>query len=142
MSKTFKSDNELAKTISITRSQGRVLVEIEDPKHLIAINLSDNNAPALALAVLEAAGWPNEYLATNEILRWLRELDEHVKAMEAEAKDKAELEAEALELFNTARATRDIEPLEWDEVADKDTWVAVARRAREMRNEKKEPTND
>ena len=139
MSKTFNSDNELAKTISITRSQGRVLVEIEDPKHLIAINLSDNNAHALTLAILEAAGVVPE----NRVFR--EGSDEHLQCIAydltrylersaeraVEVMELAELEAEALGLYKAHTGYTHAKSL--SETAFPERWLSVARKAREMR---------
>lgn len=152
MSKTFKSDNELAKTISAHRWNDRFLVEIEDPKHLIAINLSDNNAPALALAILEAAGVEasSPHYGANDDPHWnLRWASHHlgrsielIEAKVAEAREQAELEAEALELWRAFQSSRvdgvhaSLPTFATLPDGGKVIWLAVARKAREMRAEK------
>lgn len=154
MSKTFKSSSQANdnRTLSVEELYGEPRLMISGDVRM-GFLLDPSDAPALALAVLEAAGAiPTvpahalfEYGTKAHLENIFLDLARYVEASKkrnAEARERAELEAEALELFNTARATRDIEPLEWDEVADKDTWVAVARRAREIRNEKKVTTDD
>lgn len=125
-SKTFKSVTGQA-DLTIEKQEGGVAFVIVGPRgNYMKAATPPEAAAGQALAVLEAAGWPNEHLATTEILRRLRELDEHVKAVEAEARERAELEAEALELFNLHESLQ----------SDAETvWLAVARRAREIAKE-------
>lgn len=142
MTKTFMTATGANRQLQIKRSDDAVMIRQFDPEfhthQAKTFFLNPSDAPALALAILEAA-YGEDQPAPNKIGEAWAALYAHIAEEEsraAEAKELAELEAEALDLFNTARATRDIDPLEWDEVADKDTWVAVARRAREMRAEK------
>lgn len=134
--KTFKSSVSNREVHVWKATCGSAIAVTDDAStEGMSTQVAPSDAPALCLAILEAAGWPNEHLATAEILRRLRELDEHVKAMEAEAKELAELEAEAVELFNANHGTN---RTDWDH-ADRSvisSWLAVARRAREMRTEK------
>lgn len=138
-SKTFKSHSELAKTISVTRSQGRVLVEIEDPKHLIAINVSDTDAPALALAILEAAGvkpvgYPgNSTITLGSVVGDLALVIAEQERATAEARERAELEAEALELRNEYFDKE----CAWSDINDvgQALWLRMARKARELAKE-------
>ena len=71
----------------------------------------------------------------------LEYLGKAVRALEAEtaeAEDQAKLEAEALELFNQYRVATKLEPISsWDEAHPlaQEQWLAVARKAREMRAE-------
>lgn len=138
-SKSFKgllSANELNVVGYGDSSQVDLLIRRSDRAITsTGIAIAPSDVPALALAILEAAGWPNEYLVTTEILRRLREFDEHLKAIETEAKDKAELEAEALELFNVKHGT-DLDDWKYADRSVVSGWVSVARKAREMRAEK------
>lgn len=89
-----------------------------------------------ALEILERAGYKApRYLADSEHPLELIVADlQHCVEQE-----EAELEAEALELFNAFWTGRDEFPIDsWDEESGnaKQSWLAVARRAREMRAEK------
>lgn len=110
----------------------------------IAIDPSD--APALALAILEAAGYGEEVVTDGspdghiQVAKYY--LYEGVKAhasIAAEAEAQAKLEAEALELFNARQEA--INSFDWEPYKDfanedsKQTWLAVARRAREINKE-------
>lgn len=92
------------------------------------------DAPALALAVLEAAGVA-ESSDAGVAAGYLRSHIAEQERTTAEAKEQAELEAEALELRNefTGRTAT-----EWayPTTTAKEGWIAVARKAREMRAEK------
>lgn len=105
----------------------------------------NTTAPALALAILEAAGYDDmaddANLADVHAFNAMHKLQESVDTQEratAEAKEQAELEAEALELFNASRVVRGLVLIEWVSVtkSERDEWLAVARKAREMRAEK------
>lgn len=117
------------------------------------LTISHSDAPALALAILEAAGVeasfdPDATYGTAEQLGHIQDhLHEYVNAQEraaAEAREQAELEAEALELLNAFSLATGGVPIDSFEgrSMSKPGWIDAARRAREMRNEKKEPTND
>ena len=96
------------------------------------------DAPALALAVLEAAG-VGESSDAGVAAGYLRSHIAEQERAAAEAKEQAELEAEALELLNAHReATGNplAESLDGLLYNAKENWLAVARRAREMREEK------
>lgn len=135
-SKTFECMNPVVELTIAKGSNGNINFIINhDLRGNTKATLEKSAGAHAALAILEAAGWPNEHLATTEILRRLRELDEHVKAMEVEAKEQSELEAEALELANEFNKT------DWDffpcnRTVEAQNWLAVARRAREMSAEK------
>lgn len=133
-SKTFKSAGNPEAEISVVPSADGVRTVHVHGIEASGVTVPREDAPALALAILEAAWWPNEHLATTEILRRLRELDEHVKAVEAEARERAELEAEALELFNVNQGINlpDWGNADWAVIS---SWVRVARRAREIAKE-------
>ena len=105
-----------------------------------SFKFSNTDAPALALAILEAAG------GTETDSPYMHEAADNLRAyilieekVSAEAKEQAELEAEALELYNArisflgGEALTSFEKLNQD---NKDMWLAVARKAREMRAEK------
>lgn len=97
----------------------------------------NTTAPALALAILEAAGTPMNLDVS--LGKALYHLDAHVTLQDkatAEAKEQAELEAEALDLFNLWLAGFNYEGYsEWtgENAELKGVWLAVARKAREMR---------
>ncbi|MBF6671568.1 hypothetical protein [Glutamicibacter sp. FBE19] len=111
------------------------------------IAIAPSDAPALALAILEAAGIEEdmvkfhsgtpEYHFAYAMHHLCQGIQAQAKAV-AEAKDREELEAEALELFNAWTGTTKY--TSWNEVAvfpdgDKREWLAVARKARELAKE-------
>lgn len=113
------------------------------------LTISHSDAPALALAVLEAAGyeerqkgWDVLNSADENIAQAMRCLSKGIEIQEratAEAKELAELEAEALELFKASGTYgSDRISLKLSDLDDhiQEAWLAVARRAREMRAEK------
>ena len=112
---------------------------------IIAIDPSD--APALALAILEAAGVePVDHKVTGlgkpnwleGIAHGLKLHIEHDAKRTAEAEAQAKLEAEALELLNVRRKFEGIEHVDaLDDVpkATRNLWLAVARKARELNKE-------
>lgn len=145
-SKTFKCvehEEEVLEVYPFTGEEGGRKFSLLMP-HVSSnagIAFDSTTAPALALAILESAGWPNEHLVTTEILRRLREFDKHLKAIETEAMERAKLEAEALELFNAGDVEGEFQSGPYDSFAQihdyaKPKWLAVARKAREMRAEK------
>lgn len=100
--------------------------------------LNPSDAPALCLAILEAAGLRGRSDYMDEAMDNLANYISESRANEAGAKEQAELEALALEMFNVwLKALGDAGYPDWNgEVAElKDTWLAVARRARELRSE-------
>lgn len=110
---------------------------------VILLGLSD--APALALAILESAGFEDSssggHITGARIA--VGDLKRHVKMQEranAEAKDRAELKAEALELVNAWRDSANYTPhTNWDALEDTpvgDHWLSVARKSRELRDSK------
>lgn len=111
--------------------------------------LDPSEAPALALAILEAAGVPMQgdfsrpTEGTEAHLSFIAQhLERYVVESEftaAEARERAELEAEALELFKASGAYgSDRLFLKFSDLEEttQSAWLAVARRAREMRAEK------
>lgn len=104
--------------------------------------LDPSEAPALALAILEAAGveaTPNAgAIALGTVVSDLQRLIAEQERATAEARELAELEAEALELLNVRRKFEGIEQADaLDDMpkATRDIWLAVARRARELAKE-------
>ncbi|MFJ2619710.1 hypothetical protein [Glutamicibacter sp. NPDC087344] len=134
-SKTFKSVEETRELHVKELGKHFTLVINYKDAGRSGITLAPSDAPALALAILEAAGWPNEYLASNEILRRLSDFDKHLKEMEAEAKQQAELEAEALEYYKKFTGYTHTT---LDSACSPDKWLAVARKARELADKRAE----
>lgn len=142
MSKTFKCvehEEEVLEVYPFTGEEGGRKFSLLMP-HVSSnagIAFDSTTAPALALAILEAAGYSgadhNSFgMAVHQLNIGLIEQERDT----AEAEAKAKLEAEALELFKTLMGVKGYENFTWSEVASKDEWLAVARRAREMRPEK------
>lgn len=113
------------------------------------IIIAPSDAPALALAILEAAGvadrrhWNQDVEDGTDVhLEFIaKHLADYIKAQDraaAEAEDKAKLEAEALELWNVVRESQGRGKAEnWIGIPDrvKERWLAVAHRARELAKE-------
>lgn len=100
----------------------------------------NTTAPALCLAILEAAGHVRDACSDNDAdvaMEWLHSAIARQAKQSAEAKEQAELEAEALELYNTWREVNAYEALssfsDGAPIGAMAEWLAVARRAREMR---------
>ena len=149
-SKTFKS---------VTDNEGELDVRANDCGVFIAFSragqiwqastFAPSDAPALALAILEAAGltvakgdvkqdsFEDVMIDASLHLKCAIRLQERATA---EAKEQAELEAEALELFNTFWRSDGEGPSSIENWRapneEREDWLAVARRAREMRAEK------
>lgn len=141
-SKTFKSalnPTEL-EVGTYTDSQVVLAIGYEDGEDLGVVYLAPSDAPALALAILEAAGGRDSLgIDVGNAIIDLREYVTEQERITAKVKDKAELEAEALDLFNLWLAGFDYECYsEWtrENAELKVVWLAVARKAREMRAEK------
>lgn len=151
-SNTFKSAPVENRTLLVEDGNDLVCLQIEDFKYrnTLGIALRSDTAPALALAILEAA-WYAETDGNScfqdhfgKAMFYLRLGTEQQERETAEAEAQAELEAEALELFNAWRKSFNLQvddnlPLaeDWDVAPSvKTMWLAVARKAREMRAEK------
>lgn len=144
-SKTFKSASSERK-VRIWEANLGVAVCVEDPitNETTSTQIAPSDAPALALAILEAAGFEDSssggHITGARIA--VGDLRRHVAKQEritAEAKAQAELEAEALDLFNLWLAGFNYEGYsEWtgENAELKGDWLAVARKSREMRTEK------
>lgn len=147
MIKTFKgfaSDRELTVKGYDDGSQVELLV-MRSATGLFdtGIAIAPSDAPAIALAILEAAGGRDSLgIDVGNAMTDLREYVTEQERATAEARERAELEAEALELLNAYRKSflhcapeDDFDGFD-DPEAIKAKWLAVARRAREMRAEK------
>ena len=145
-SKSFKSAFSPDKVLRITGSPERICLAQRYRNDAESLVFIDSSAvPALALAILEAAGVeavPFDEGTDTEPGHAVWALRHHVQEAEAkaaEARERAELEAEALELLNIHREAQAAGAYDkLDEVPSnaKACWLAVARRAREMRAEK------
>lgn len=121
-------------------SSGPIIV-VRDGLAVATSRYTPEEAAKLGLAVLEAAGYGEEVVTDGspdghiQVAKYY--LYEGVKAhasITAEARERAELEAEAVELFNANHGTN---RTDWDR-ADRSvisSWVRVARRARELAKE-------
>lgn len=120
-------------------SSGPIIV-VSDGPGARASRYTPEEAAKLGLAILEAAG------VTETDSPYMQEAADNLRAyilleekVTAEARELAELEAEALELVNAHRkACGSPTATTWDDLTlgAKENWLAVARRAREMRTEK------
>lgn len=136
-SKTFKSALDSPVTLEVERETHPAGVYLTIGQATILLGASD--APALALAILEAAGV--EAFGAGYLNKAVDCLQLHAREQEratAEATERAELEAEALELFNAAEdvparvSEPAVESFEGMPRYVRERWLAVARRAREI----------
>lgn len=138
MSKTFKSVKSTLELTVVRTNEDLVRIITQLPGETgRAIDLAPTDIPALMLALAEAAGF--EAFGADYLNKAVDCLQQHTREREreaAEAKEQAELEAEALELFKTLMGVKGYENFTWSEVASKDEWLAVARKAREIGAEK------
>lgn len=138
-SKTFKSVVHGSSIQVHDNGEGVFIGLLREDSITRGTTLSKSDAPALALAVLEAAGVA-ESSDAGVAANYLRLHISEQERAKAEAREQAELEAEALELFNTRqKAIYGDACTTYKEFATdnaKQTWLAVARRAREMRAER------
>ena len=145
--KTFEGVDG-TRLLHIKKLGKHVTMSIEVPGQVhMGITFDPASIPALALAELEAAGHKEEQgnettEAAHHFGMALLHLRLGIKEQEyitAEAKEQAKWEAEALGLYNArilflgGEALTSFEKLNQD---NKDMWLAVARKAREMRAEK------
>lgn len=134
MTNVFKSEHS-ARSIEISKSHfGDVALIMSDMRSRdIIVNATE--APALALAILESAGWPEEEKSsvTRTILHDLRFVVDCVAKKANEAADRAALWQEASDLYhsvfpdNPTFATPDQMPEHL-----RDGWVRAALKAREI----------
>lgn len=146
MSKTFKSASSERK-VRIWEANLGVAVCVEDPitNETTSTQIAPSDAPALCLAILEAAGYDDmaddANLADVHAFNAMHKLQESVDTQEratAEAREQSELEAEALELANSAVLVVGNPPYpSIGHMSDTSLrkWLAVARKAREMAKE-------
>ena len=145
-SKTFEGVDG-TRLLHIKNLGKHVTMSIEVPGQVhMGITFDPASIPALALAELETAGHKEEQgnettEAAHHFGMSMLHLRLGIKEQEyitAEAKAQADLEAEALELYNArilflgGEALTSFEKLNQD---NKDMWLAVARKAREMAKE-------
>lgn len=144
-SKTFKSVTDNESELDVRANDCGVFIAFSRAGQIRqASTFAPSDAAELMLAIGDTLPVPDmvregsyEHFLGNAI----HYLAKAVKAQEratAEARELAELEAEALELYSAARRQKGLRPAAWDELreADQHLWLAVARRAREMRAEK------
>lgn len=137
-SKTFKSALDSPVTLEVERETHPAGVYVSIGQSTILLAASD--APALSLAILEAAGAHKD--SQDFLGGAVEQLKFHIGEQEritAEARERAELEAEALMLANSAVLAVGNPPypsIEHMSDTSLRKWLAVARRAREMRAEK------
>ena len=147
-SKTFKSVwNDRTRLIHVRSVDEGVNIQVSDAvwAEQYGGTIAPSDAPALALAILEAAGHEGdakkvgigtiEGQFANAVFHLRRGLVRQERAT-AEAEAQAELEAEALRLANEFYGT------DWDffpcsRTVEMQQWLAVARRAREINKEEK-----
>lgn len=134
--KTFKSAVSSGHLDISDAKRGLINVSImRNTTILEMIDLSTETAPALALAILEAAGGRGALgIDVGNAMIDLRESIAEQERATAEAKEQAELEAEALVLYNASRTHNGTGNAltSWGQVIEKTRWLAVARKAREL----------
>lgn len=138
INKTFNSDSTDGRALEVGRNGERTWLNIREfDLENTMFMLAPSDVPALALAILEAAGV--EAFGAGYLNKAVDCLQLHAREQEratAEATERAELEAEALALFNARQEA--IHSVDWEPYEDfateesKQTWLAVARRAREI----------
>lgn len=139
MSKTFDSATNNGTEVCIGDGIGSttfhlMIRDVGATVGKVGIYLPASEAPALALAILEVAGFVgDETLFSGLAVANLRDHIEEQERVTAEAKEQAELEAEALELFKAAFPRLIDEQFLSTEQAE--LWLRVARKAREMAKE-------
>ena len=141
MSKTFKTahaDNKVLKVDNLFGNPRLLIKEFDGDTRGFAFAPTD--APALTLAILEAAGFDDvDSGNTSCAVANLRTFIARQERITAEAKEQAELEAEALELVNAWMDSCGAGKYpSWGhvETGRRKQGLAVARKAREMRAEK------
>ena len=129
--------------VSIKPSSDRVRICSLHGPDVSNVTVSTQDAPALALAILEAGGFVgDENMFTGLAVANLRDHVEEQERATAEAEAQAELEAEALGLLNAYLHSADTRLYAtWEEVVEvskrmAEDWLAVARKAREIGAEK------
>lgn len=141
MTKTFKSKNSTNRDLDVSTYNDGIHLVIEDGIRILGITLEATDAPALCLAILEAAyppadyvldGSPEAFLAVSA--EYLRKASSAIDSKSKESADRAALEADAWTLY--ASAFPDDHPypnLECFPEHLRDAWIRVALKAREMK---------
>lgn len=147
-SKTFKCvehEEEVLEVYPFTGEEGGRKFSLLMP-HVSSnagIAFDSTTAPALALAILEAAGFKAEFHATGtfqdgdcwqleNVAQVIKDYLSIKDAEAAEAEAQAKLEAEALELYKTYWSGN---VTGFSNEPNRDDWINVARRARELNKE-------
>ncbi|HAY44068.1 MAG TPA: hypothetical protein DCY59_11225 [Micrococcaceae bacterium] len=148
MSKTFKAHPNTGdgRTLEVSRRPDldgvRIVAQIPQ-RSARGIIIQDTKAPALALAILDAAPGPEHVrdgspeamlaIAQGQLRRAVDAFASDAEAKAQEAADQAELETEALALY---RCTVPFTEPAWGGMStnSQQAWVEVARKAREMHN--------
>lgn len=144
MSKTFKNATNSGTEVYVgeginTDSVQLIIRNVGSGIGKAGIYLNSSDIPALALAVLEAAGAHKD--SQDFLGGAVEQLKFHIGEQEritAEARERAELEAEALMLANSAVLAVGNPPypsIEHMSDTSLRKWLAVARRARELAKE-------
>ena len=143
MSKTFKCvehEEEVLEVYPFTGEAGGRKFSLLMPhvSSSAGIAFDSTTAPALALAILEAAGGRDSLgIDVGNAMTDLREYVNEKERATVEAEAQAKLEAEALAFYEAFTGYTHVTAL--DEATPIDKWLAVARRAREIN---KEENND
>lgn len=140
-SKKFDNHGNTRKLHIESASEGFVFLKIEFGGYKEYFTVSNDIIPSISLALLESAGFVgDENMFSGLAVANLRDHIEEQERSKAEAKDKAELKAEALELVNAWRDSANYTPhTNWDALEDTpvgDHWLSVARKSRELRDSK------
>lgn len=141
MSKTFKSVTDNESELDVRANDCGVFIAFSRAGQIRqASTFAPSDAPALALAILEAAGH-GKASDSSRLMQAFDLIELHVAKQEritAEAKEQAELEAEARDFYDVYRSADNWPYQDWVmlEALYKAQFIAVASRAREMRAEK------
>ena len=151
MSKTFNSADDGARQLTVDRLVGDPRLLISDAAGCrVGFRMAPSDAPALCLAILEAAKVPmqgdfnNPIEGTSVHLSFIAQhLERYVVEAEERAAadaDRVKLEQEALRLYNAAVTIGDpweASKTSFDQIPEHrhEKWLAVARAARELNKE-------
>lgn len=130
MSKTFKSAliQYGDRTLTVKEHAGHVNVTVRDPETTFGATVPSTDAPALALAILEAAGLVRDSCSGDDAevaLEWLHSAVARREREAKEAADREALEAEAMALWTALNPDHGF-------TVPPPSWVEVARTAREL----------
>ncbi len=146
-SKTFKnrvSVRDAGSVLEIAHTPAGIRITVREEDRIVSGWFNPVQGAGISLAILEAAGYKEHSeanLGSSELLAsyGLTKLRQAVQAQEreeSEARELAELEAEALELCNAAiRQEGYVIHDSFSQIPTPDLWLAVARRARELNKE-------